>query len=592
MQASEDIQEKLSRIDELERAQRAPLPRPFGAYTLVESLAKGGMGEVFLARVGEVEGLQKHCVVKTLRPHLTDDREYVARFIDEARVVVQLNHKNVCQVFDVGMVGERYYLAMELVAGVDLRMVADAAGPMDPALATFIAVEVLDALDYAHRLSDVSGAPLHLVHRDVSPQNVMCSFEGEVKLIDFGLAQSAVKLEKTSPQTVMGKLAYMAPEQLRGEAASPQVDLYATAIVLVELLLGARFYEGMGSQEVWTIAATGGHLPKGISSIEPGLQAILRKALSVDVSARYPHAPAFRQALMRWRASAGTWADGPTLRALMADRCAAAVVAHRERLQQLRGVTVLAAPVAEPTRSFALASSPPSPPSPQSPPSASSPTSGTPTLPDVDAADATAAIIRQGLPKARVRASFVAAVAAAVGVIVVAAVAIPNVPGVFESSLQPTAALVGLVPVPVPAVDPVAPGDDVDDDVVDNSADLVPVPAAVPVIVAVPQPASPPPAPATATATTTKTRAPSPPPAAPPAAPPASPKTTPPPTGPAWDDVPPSERAALLRRRCPQLACVADIVTRSAGWGGLSRGEMTRFTADLEGCRRQCPGLR
>ncbi len=241
------VPQKLRRIAELEASQREPLPRAFGPYS---SMARGGMGEVFLARSGGagLETLQKHCVVKTLRPHLTDDREYVTRFLDESRVVVQLSHRNLCQVFDVGLVGERYYLAMELIAGQDLRTLADATGPMPPALAIYIVGEVLEALDYAHRLTDVRGVPLRLVHRDVSPQNTMVSYEGEVKLIDFGLVQSAVKVEKTSPQTVMGKLAYMSPEQLRGEPASPGIDLYAAAIVLCELLLGARFYGALSGK--------------------------------------------------------------------------------------------------------------------------------------------------------------------------------------------------------------------------------------------------------------------------------------------------------------------------------------------------------
>lgn len=162
MQAADGLQQKLQRIAELEASQRESLPRSFGLYLLLSSIARGGMGEVFLARSGGgvgLETLQKHCVVKTLRPHLTDDREYVTRFLDEARVVVQLNHRNICQVFDVGLVGERYYLAMELIAGQDLRSLADATGPMAPALALHIVSEVLEALDYAHRLTTSAACP-------------------------------------------------------------------------------------------------------------------------------------------------------------------------------------------------------------------------------------------------------------------------------------------------------------------------------------------------------------------------------------------------------------------------------------------------
>src|SRR5688572_4755788 len=154
-------------------------PRRFGNYTLVAPLARGGMGEVFLAKTGGVAGLEKRCVVKTLRPHLTDDREYVARFVDEARIVVQLGHRNICQVFDVGLVGERYYLAMEYIAGRDLKTLQARCdqGLIEPGLALHVVNEVLEALDYAHRHVDAAtGRPLLLVHRDISPQNVMISF--------------------------------------------------------------------------------------------------------------------------------------------------------------------------------------------------------------------------------------------------------------------------------------------------------------------------------------------------------------------------------------------------------------------------------
>ena len=333
-----DLLSKLERIDDLERSQREPLPRLFGNYTLLASLGKGGMGEVFLAKSGAVEGFEKHCVVKTLRPHLTDDREYVARFIDEARVVVQLNHKNVCQVFDVGLVGERYYLAMELIAGQDLRtlqdMVCGAGGGLEPALVVHIMAEVLEALDYAHRLEDVQGNPLQLVHRDISPQNVMCSYEGEVKLIDFGLAASSVKIEKTSPNLVMGKLAYMSPEQIRGEIVDRSVDIFAAAVMLTELMLGHRFYEGLSTHETWTSAAKGGHRPAGYEGLDPALRVILDKALAVHRADRYQDGLALRSALLSWRQAQNLWSDGPALRTLMHEVFAKAAAGHRTMLQQ------------------------------------------------------------------------------------------------------------------------------------------------------------------------------------------------------------------------------------------------------------------
>ena len=297
-------------------------PRTFGNYLLLAPLARGGMGEVFLAKHGTVAGLEKHCVVKTLRPHLTDDREYTTRFIDEARIVVQLNHRNICHVFDVGAVGERYYLAMEYIAGRDLRTVTwnvgEQGGVLNPGLSLHCVCEVLEALDYAHRHADAAtGRPLLLVHRDVSPQNVMVSWEGEVKLIDFGLAASSLKIEQTSPNVVMGKLAYMAAEQVRGEKVDGRADQFAVGVMLYEILVGERFYEGRSPYEIWGLAAQGGYRPRGWEVLDPDMRAILDRALAGTPAGRYGTCIEFREALQAYRYARSLHGDGPLLRALM-----------------------------------------------------------------------------------------------------------------------------------------------------------------------------------------------------------------------------------------------------------------------------------
>jgi serine/threonine protein kinase len=267
-------------------------PRPFGTYILLQAFARGGMGEVYLAKSGGIAGLEKYCVLKKLRPELTSDREYVQRFIDEARVVVQLNHANVAQVFDVGRVGPEYYLAMEYVSGRDLRTMQDRARDMDIPLPIgtilHLVCEVLEALDYAHRRKHpLSGEDLHLVHRDVSPQNVLISFEGEVKLIDFGLAQSRMKKEATSPNIVMGKMAYMAPEQARGDNIDRRADLFAAGVMLYEFIVGERFYEGMSAHEIWQVVGRGGFRPRMWESIDDDLREVLDKALAPNRDDRY-----------------------------------------------------------------------------------------------------------------------------------------------------------------------------------------------------------------------------------------------------------------------------------------------------------------
>jgi eukaryotic-like serine/threonine-protein kinase len=183
-------------------------PRPFGKYHLLGPLAQGGMGALYLAVTGDA-GLERLLVIKTVLPHLADE-EYVARFRDEAKVVVKLSHANLIPVFDAGQVAGELFLAMDFVEGKDLRAVWNqcakkgVAFPVD--VAVYIVKELCRGLDYAHSFGD-----LELVHRDVSPPNVLISYQGEVKLTDFGLASSTLKLEKTAPGIIYGKIAYMSP---------------------------------------------------------------------------------------------------------------------------------------------------------------------------------------------------------------------------------------------------------------------------------------------------------------------------------------------------------------------------------------------
>jgi eukaryotic-like serine/threonine-protein kinase len=214
-------------------------PRKFGKYHLLAPLAQGGMGALYLAVTGD-RGLERMMVIKTVLPHLAD-AEYVARFRDEAKVVVKLSHGNLIPVFDAGLVGGELFLAMDFVEGRDLRAVwnrcakKQVAFPID--VAVYIVKELCRGLAYAHAFPD-----LNLVHRDISPPNVLVSYSGEVKLTDFGLASSTLKLEKTAPGIIYGKVAYMSPEQARGEKLDGRSDMYATGIVLWELLTGRQLF--------------------------------------------------------------------------------------------------------------------------------------------------------------------------------------------------------------------------------------------------------------------------------------------------------------------------------------------------------------
>ncbi len=310
----------VERRDASEDDRAGELPRPFGPFTLIGHLGSGGMGDVYVAQREGIAGIAKRCVVKTLRPGFSDDREYVTRFLDEARIVVQLHHKNICPVYDVGRADGRHYLAMEYIAGRDLRLVwsrAIAHSALHPGLALFIVSEMLEALDYAHRLVGDDDTPLMLVHRDVSPHNVMIGFEGDVRLIDFGLAASTLKLEHTAPTVVMGKVAYMAPEHVCGEKLDGRADQFAAAVTAYELLAGERFYEGRPPREVYQLAAQGGFRPAGFEDLPPPLKSCLGRALSIEKKDRFDSCGAMREEIESFRFSSGLRGDAPALRGLM-----------------------------------------------------------------------------------------------------------------------------------------------------------------------------------------------------------------------------------------------------------------------------------
>jgi eukaryotic-like serine/threonine-protein kinase len=214
-------------------------PRRFGGYVLVKPLARGGMGALYLALNGH-RGMEKLCVVKTALPHLVE-KGYLQRFKDEAKVVVRLSHGNLVGVFDAGQVKGEIYLAMDFIEGKDLRAVWNRCAQKGVAfplpVAVHIVKELVRGLGYAHSFEG-----LKLVHRDVSPPNVLLSYSGEIKLTDFGLATSTLKLEKTAPGVVYGKVSYMSPEQARGETLDGRTDLYAAGVILWELLTGRQLF--------------------------------------------------------------------------------------------------------------------------------------------------------------------------------------------------------------------------------------------------------------------------------------------------------------------------------------------------------------
>ena len=226
-------------------------PGQFGKYHLLEKIATGGMAEVFRARSYGMQGFEKILVIKRILPELGKSEEFVDLFVDEARIAVSLIHVNIVQVFELGEVDGAYYMAMEYVHGLDLaRLVSRARkiGPFPVHLACFVIAECLKALQFAHERTDDDGNPLNIVHCDISPQNVLISFAGEVKITDFGISRASFQAEGQQ-EVIRGKYAYMSPEQVEGKPLDGRSDLFALGIVLYELLTGRRLFKGKNRDE-------------------------------------------------------------------------------------------------------------------------------------------------------------------------------------------------------------------------------------------------------------------------------------------------------------------------------------------------------
>jgi serine/threonine protein kinase len=271
-------------------------PTPFGKYYLLERINVGGMAEVFRAKAFGVEGFERLVAVKRILPNIAEDKEFIRMFIDEAKLSVQLNHANIAQIFDLGNHEGAYFIALEHVHGRDLRSVFDRCRQlgesMPVAQACFVVMKVCEGLDYAHNKRDQAGRDLHLVHRDVSPQNVLVSFEGEVKLIDFGIAKAAGKGSKTQAGILKGKFGYMSPEQVRGIPIDRRSDVFSCGIVLYELLTGERLFVGESDFSTLEKVRNVEILPPSTYNrkIPDELERIVLKALAKDTDDRYANA--------------------------------------------------------------------------------------------------------------------------------------------------------------------------------------------------------------------------------------------------------------------------------------------------------------
>ncbi len=291
------------------------LPQQFGRYTLHRKIGEGGMAEVYSATVAVAEGLAKRLVVKKIRRDCADQPEYARMFVDEAKIALGLNHANIVQVFDFGQVHDDLYLAMELVEGVDLmrliHTVHSRGERVPPVIAAYIAHQVAAGLAYAHQKRDDFDAPIGIVHRDISPHNIMLSFAGTVKVLDFGIARPAPDpsalprhrlpygADVLEDMTIQGKVAYMAPEQAMGKRVDPRADIYALGVVLYEMLTGTLVFRGKSPTLLLEEVRTRPLVP--LAEAEPELSAalisVVDRALARTPEGRWESARAMQSAL-------------------------------------------------------------------------------------------------------------------------------------------------------------------------------------------------------------------------------------------------------------------------------------------------------
>jgi eukaryotic-like serine/threonine-protein kinase len=282
------------------------VPKQIGRYQILDRVAVGGMAELFKAQLQGQLGFEKLVAIKKILPHLAGDQSFVEMFIDEARITAQLDHKHIVSVFELGTDADTPYIAMQYVDGLDvlalLRECARAQIRLPPDLAALIARDVLDALDYAHNAFDVHGKALKIVHRDISPGNVLLSWRGDVKLTDFGIARAAERRHKTEAGTLKGKYGYMSPEQVSGADVDARSDLFSVGILLAEMVMARRLFTSTNDLDILLMVrdARLDRLHKYASEFPVELRVLTVRALQRRAEDRWQTAAQFRDALDEW----------------------------------------------------------------------------------------------------------------------------------------------------------------------------------------------------------------------------------------------------------------------------------------------------
>jgi hypothetical protein len=308
----------------------------FGPYKLIDRISVGGMAEVYKAIEYGVEGFERLVAVKRILPHIAEDDEFITMFKDEAKIAGQLNHSNIAQIYNLGQQDDSFYIALEYIAGKDLRALftrcAQSGKAMPIAQGCFIVMKVCEGLDYAHNKKDKYGRHLNIIHRDVSPPNALVSYEGEVKLIDFGVAKAAGRVSRTQAGILKGKFGYMSPEQVRGLPLDRRSDIFALGVVLYELLTGVRLFQGDTDFATLEMVRTVDVPPPSSRNAEipQALEKVVMKALSGEPETRYQTAMELHDDLQSFMFAAGMFYSRKDLAAWMRKMYAKEIEAEKQ----------------------------------------------------------------------------------------------------------------------------------------------------------------------------------------------------------------------------------------------------------------------
>jgi hypothetical protein len=302
-----------------------PAGTRFGDFVAVRPIAAGGMAELYLAARRSSAGAPELAAIKRMLPHLGWDPEFVRMFLEEVRIAASLQHPNIVRVVDFGVGEGGHYLAMEYLHGRTLRAIQRSIreqGPLPLAFSVGTVIEIAVGLHAAHEHRDVEGNPVEVVHRDVSPTNVMVTFDGRVKLLDFGIARVTEHTQQTRAGTLKGKMGYMSPEQCRGERVDRRSDVFGLGILLYELAVGRRAFYADNDYAVIGKVVDGAYVRPGraVQGFPPELEVVIVRALEVDTERRYPTAAALVEDLQRFAASAGLDVEAPARAGVLVHR--------------------------------------------------------------------------------------------------------------------------------------------------------------------------------------------------------------------------------------------------------------------------------